>query len=192
MYSLSKFVDVAYVFPATEVKKKVEPSPNQITLSCLQINQKVWNRHPLSLGANHHPLCKPETRSFIFIPHTPFTATQQSPQQNGENGEQIRSPVIQKKSALMESNNQNLASLISPRFKSTAATVGWDEEALFLAALIVEDTPDRDSKQKKRLVLSSKSPLSPSANRFNAQQQTSVVNSLCSTLTSHFPISATR
>ena len=68
----------------------------------------------------------------------------------------------------MESNNQNLASLISPRFKYVAATVGWDEEALFLAALIVEDTPDRDSKQKKRLVLSSKSPLSLSANRFNA------------------------
>ncbi|CAI8612305.1 unnamed protein product [Vicia faba] len=85
-----------------------------------------------------------------------------------ENGEQIRSPVIRKKSPLMESNSQNMASLISPRFKSAAAMAGWDEEALLLAALIVEDTPDRDSKQKKRLVLSSKSPLSNSSRKRRA------------------------
>lgn len=80
-----------------------------------------------------------------------------------ESGEQMQSPVIRKKTALMESNRQNMASLISPRFKSAAAMAGWDEEALLLAALIVEDTPDRDSKQKKRLVLNSKSPLSNSS-----------------------------
>ncbi|XP_058763474.1 uncharacterized protein LOC131636901 [Vicia villosa] len=85
-----------------------------------------------------------------------------------ENGEQIRSPVIRKKAALMESNSQNMASFISPRFKSAAAMAGWDEEALMLAALIVEDTPDRDSKQKKRLVLNSKSPLSNSSRKRRA------------------------
>ncbi|CAL5191704.1 unnamed protein product [Lathyrus oleraceus] len=82
-----------------------------------------------------------------------------------ESGEQMQSPVIRKKTALMESNRQNMASLISPRFKSAAAMAGWDEEALLLAALIVEDTPDRDSKQKKRLVLNSKSPLSNSSRK---------------------------
>ncbi|CAK8541179.1 unnamed protein product [Lathyrus sativus] len=85
-----------------------------------------------------------------------------------ESGEQMRSPVIRKKAALMESNSQNMASLISPRFKSAAAMAGWDEEALLLAALIVEDTPDRDSKQKKRLVLNSKSPLSDSSRKRRA------------------------
>jgi hypothetical protein len=40
---------------------------------------------------------------------------------------------------------------------------GWDEEALLLASLIVEDTPDRDSKHKRRFVLNSKSPLSNSS-----------------------------
>ena len=79
-----------------------------------------------------------------------------------ESDEQKRSPVIRKKTA---TNSQNMASLISPRFKSAAAMAGWDEEAILLATLIVEDTPDRDrdSKQKRRFVLNSKSPLSNSS-----------------------------
>ncbi|MCI25051.1 UPF0392 protein RCOM_0530710-like, partial [Trifolium medium] len=79
-----------------------------------------------------------------------------------ESEEQNRSPVIRKKTSMMGSNSQNVISLISPRFKSAAAMAGWDEEALLLETLIVEDTPDRDSKQKRRFVLDSKSPLSNS------------------------------
>lgn len=72
--------------------------------------------------------------------------------------DQKRSPMNQKKT-LIESNSQNVSNtLISPRFKSAAAMAGWDEEALLLATLIVEDTPDRDIKNKKRSVLNSKSP----------------------------------
>lgn len=45
--------------------------------------------------------------------------------------------------------NENL---LSPGFRSVAAMAGWDEEALLIASLIVEDTPDRNFKQKKRSV----------------------------------------
>ncbi|GKV07872.1 hypothetical protein SLEP1_g19581 [Rubroshorea leprosula] len=46
--------------------------------------------------------------------------------------------------------NQNAESFFSPRFKSIAAMAGWDEEALIVASLVVEDTPDRVGKHKKR------------------------------------------
>ncbi|GAB4848027.1 hypothetical protein Ancab_002687 [Ancistrocladus abbreviatus] len=54
-----------------------------------------------------------------------------------------------KQSSKNDSNNGNSA-LISPGFKSVAAMAGWDEEALLLASLVVEDTPERDHKGKKR------------------------------------------
>lgn len=30
------------------------------------------------------------------------------------------------------------------------AMAGWDEEAILIASLVVDDTPERESKQKKR------------------------------------------
>ncbi|KAK7395704.1 hypothetical protein VNO78_16271 [Psophocarpus tetragonolobus] len=81
--------------------------------------------------------------------------------------EQKRSPRKQKL-ALVDSNGQNLATLLSPRFKSAAAMAGWDEEALLLASLVVEDTPDRDSKHKKRYVLHSKTPPTNSSRKRRA------------------------
>ncbi|KAL1314708.1 putative E3 ubiquitin-protein ligase RING1a isoform X2 [Arachis ipaensis] len=74
--------------------------------------------------------------------------------------DQKRSPRNQKYPAT-EGNgqSQNLNDAVfSPRFKSAAAMAGWDEEALLLASLVVEDTPDRDFKHKKRSVLNSKTP----------------------------------
>lgn len=57
----------------------------------------------------------------------------------------------------VENNNNNV--LLSPGFRSVAAMAGWDEEALLVASLVVEDTPpDRLSKHKKRSVLPLKSP----------------------------------
>lgn len=47
--------------------------------------------------------------------------------------------------------------MFSPRFKSVAAMAGWDEEALMLASLVVEDTPERNLRDKKRSDLSIKS-----------------------------------
>ncbi|KAM6573255.1 hypothetical protein CsatA_017335 [Cannabis sativa] len=53
--------------------------------------------------------------------------------------------------------------VFSPRFKSVAAMAGWDEETLLSASLIVDDTPDRIFKHKKRSDLQSKtSPASTS------------------------------
>ncbi|XP_051117832.1 glycosyltransferase family 92 protein RCOM_0530710 [Andrographis paniculata] len=50
---------------------------------------------------------------------------------------------------IMENGKRN-ESLFSPRFRSVAAMAGWDEEALLIASLVVEDTPDRQLKHKKR------------------------------------------
>ncbi|XP_057437440.1 uncharacterized protein LOC130729646 isoform X2 [Lotus japonicus] len=67
--------------------------------------------------------------------------------------EQKCTPTSQK-----QSSSQNMVALLSPRFKSAAAKAGWDEEALLLASLIVEDTPERDSKHKRRSILNIKTP----------------------------------
>lgn len=67
------------------------------------------------------------------------------------------------KSSAPAQNGQTREGLLSPGFRTAAAMAGWDEEALLLAALVVEDTPERVSKQKKRslsrtsLILSSDS-----------------------------------
>lgn len=47
------------------------------------------------------------------------------------------------------------AGLLSPRFRSAAALAGWDEESVLLAALVVEDTPVRESRRKRRASTSS-------------------------------------
>ncbi|MCD7467017.1 hypothetical protein HAX54_004188 [Datura stramonium] len=46
-------------------------------------------------------------------------------------------------------NGESHKALFSPRFRSVAAMAGWDEEALLIASLVVEETPDRQHKQKK-------------------------------------------
>ncbi|GAB2285148.1 hypothetical protein Dimus_019602 [Dionaea muscipula] len=46
-------------------------------------------------------------------------------------------------------DNGDISSLLTPRFRSVAAMAGWDEDALLVASLIVEDTPDRDLKTKQ-------------------------------------------
>jgi hypothetical protein len=55
-------------------------------------------------------------------------------------------------------NGQNVDGIFSPRFKSLAAMAGWDEEALLHASLVVEDTPERELKNKKRSDLLFKTP----------------------------------
>ncbi|KAM1075748.1 hypothetical protein PS2_023084 [Malus domestica] len=57
------------------------------------------------------------------------------------------------------------AIIFSPRFKSVAAMAGWDEESLLVASLVVDDTPERDFKHKKRSVLDSKTPPTNSSRR---------------------------
>ncbi|KAJ3671705.1 hypothetical protein LUZ60_007784 [Juncus effusus] len=55
-------------------------------------------------------------------------------------------------------------SVLSPGFRMAAARAGWDEESLLLATLVVEDTPVRESRQKKRTNLI-KSPPTSNSNR---------------------------
>lgn len=57
---------------------------------------------------------------------------------------------------------KNTGGIFSPRFKSVAAMAGWDEETLLVASLVVEDTPDRESKYKKRSDSQFKTPRSNS------------------------------
>ncbi|KAL2505308.1 zinc finger (C3HC4-type RING finger) family protein [Abeliophyllum distichum] len=62
--------------------------------------------------------------------------------------------------------------LLSPRFKSVAAMAGWDEEALLVASLVVEDTPDRQFKRKKRSDLQNfKTPPTNSRRKRRAQKR---------------------
>ncbi|XP_072950496.1 uncharacterized protein [Typha angustifolia] len=56
-------------------------------------------------------------------------------------------------------------SILSPGFRSAAEMAGWDEEALLVASLVVEDTPVRDSRHKKRSNLQFKSPPTTNSNR---------------------------
>ncbi|KAK9272626.1 hypothetical protein L1049_003002 [Liquidambar formosana] len=71
-------------------------------------------------------------------------------------------------------NGANTESLFSPRFKSVAAMAGWDEEALLIASLVVEDTPDREIKHKKRTDLLFKTPPSNSRRKRRTQRKSPV------------------
>lgn len=51
--------------------------------------------------------------------------------------------------AKAEDGEKREALLFSPRFRSVAAMAGWDEEALLMATLIAQDTPESQRKQKK-------------------------------------------
>ncbi|GMH25707.1 hypothetical protein Nepgr_027550 [Nepenthes gracilis] len=61
--------------------------------------------------------------------------------------------------------------MFSPRFKSVAAMAGWDEEALVLASLVVEDTPERDFNANKRSDLNLKCSASNSRRKRRAQRR---------------------
>ena len=63
-------------------------------------------------------------------------------------------------------NGGNAELVFSPGFKSVAALAGWDEEALLIASLVVEDTPDREFKHKRRSGLTFKTPPSNSRRWF--------------------------
>lgn len=71
-------------------------------------------------------------------------------------------------------NGQSTETLFSPRFKSVAAMAGWDEEAILVASLVVEDTPDRESKQKRRFDLQFKTPPSNSRRKRRVQKRSPV------------------
>ncbi|KAK9104234.1 hypothetical protein Scep_021078 [Stephania cephalantha] len=64
--------------------------------------------------------------------------------------EQSETPQNPKTTPKLIESKSNGEPIFSPRFRSVAAMAGWDEEALLLASLIVEDTPERESKQRKR------------------------------------------
>ncbi|KAJ8642733.1 hypothetical protein MRB53_004481 [Persea americana] len=69
------------------------------------------------------------------------------------------------------SNVETMESLLSPRFRSAAAMAGWDEETLLLASMIIEDTPERESKHKRRASQQFKTPPASSRRKRRAQQQ---------------------
>lgn len=73
-------------------------------------------------------------------------------------------PKERKQRNAVAENGGSIESLFSPRFKSVAAMAGWDEEAILVAA-VVEDTPVRESKQKKRSDLNFRTPPSSNSRR---------------------------
>ncbi|KAJ4974847.1 hypothetical protein NE237_008021 [Protea cynaroides] len=75
-----------------------------------------------------------------------------------------------KLSATIE-NGGDANNVFSPRFRSVAAMAGWDEEAILVASLVVEDTPDRESREKKRFYLQLKSPPTSSRRKRRAKKR---------------------
>ncbi|KAA8530144.1 hypothetical protein F0562_004853 [Nyssa sinensis] len=71
-------------------------------------------------------------------------------------------------------NGEKIDSMFSPRFRSVAAMAGWDEEALLIASLVVEDTPDRELKHKKRSDLQFKTPPTNSRRKRRSQRRSPV------------------
>lgn len=64
-------------------------------------------------------------------------------------------------------------SMLSPGFRSAAAMAGWDEEALLHASLIVDDTPVRESRHKRRINPNFKTPPSSNTSRYELIQSSS-------------------
>lgn len=93
-----------------------------------------------------------EKDSFPFPSQTLKMARQESEESPGKQSEG-------------DENGGSGGCVFSPRFKSVAALAGWDEEAL-IASLVVEDTPDRDFKHKKRSDSTFKTPPSNSRRFF--------------------------
>ncbi|XP_042498927.1 LON peptidase N-terminal domain and RING finger protein 3-like isoform X2 [Macadamia integrifolia] len=89
-----------------------------------------------------------------------------------KNSPQIRNGPT-KRSATVEDGG-DADNVFSPGFRSVAAMAGWDEEAILLATQVVEDTPDRESKEKKRAHLQFKSP------RTSSRRQTTTTTSTLS------------
>ncbi|KAI3725963.1 hypothetical protein L1987_65759 [Smallanthus sonchifolius] len=73
-------------------------------------------------------------------------------------------------------NGANGNCVFSPGFRSAAAMAGWDEETLLMASLVVEDTPDRDSKQKRRSDPMFKTPPTNSRRKRRDQRKSPVSN----------------
>ncbi|XP_011045246.1 PREDICTED: UPF0392 protein RCOM_0530710 [Populus euphratica] len=89
--------------------------------------------------------------------------------------EQKESPRVRMQSNPVD-NSQNMENLFSPRFKSVAAMAGWDEESILFASLIVEDTPERQFKHKKRSDLHFKTPPSTNTRRKRRDQKKSPIS----------------
>ncbi|XP_049384013.1 putative E3 ubiquitin-protein ligase RING1a [Solanum stenotomum] len=76
---------------------------------------------------------------------------------------------------MVNDGDDKIEGLLSPKFRSVAAMAGWDEEALLMASLVVEDTPDRLPKQKKRSdLLHFKTPPTNSRRKRRAQKRSPV------------------
>ncbi|KAI3452522.1 hypothetical protein Pfo_009186 [Paulownia fortunei] len=105
----------------------------------------------------------PKTDLFPFKKMLTAEDPNKSPE-NPENPSKKQPEIIE--------NGQKNENLFSPRFRSVAAMAGWDEEALLIASLIVEDTPDRQFKHKKRSDLQSfKTPPTNSRRKRKAQRR---------------------
>ncbi|KAH7847865.1 hypothetical protein Vadar_031037 [Vaccinium darrowii] len=85
-----------------------------------------------------------------------------------------KSPPKEPEASENGENGEKIESMFSPGFRSVAAMAGWDEEAILIASLVVEDTPDRDVKQKKRSDLLFKTPPSNSRRKRRAQKRSPV------------------
>ncbi|XP_016476903.1 uncharacterized protein LOC107798430 [Nicotiana tabacum] len=87
----------------------------------------------------------PKTCIHFLLSNSSFHPRNRESQYRMVNEEVKKSPS----NAKAEDGEKREALLFSPRFRSVAAMAGWDEEALLMATLIVEDTPESQRKQNK-------------------------------------------
>ncbi|KAK6913030.1 hypothetical protein RJ641_022631 [Dillenia turbinata] len=71
-------------------------------------------------------------------------------------------------------DGRSTESILSPGFRSMAEMAGWDEESLLFASLIVEDTPDRVSNQKRPTDLQFKTPTTYSRRKRRAPRRSPI------------------
>lgn len=92
-------------------------------------------------------------------------------EENRKSHKNAKNPSKQSQMGENSANSDGNSSLFSPRFKSVAEMAGWDEEALLLASLVVEDTPERNCKHNKRSDLHFKTPPTNSRRKRRAQRR---------------------
>ncbi|XP_057982301.1 glycosyltransferase family 92 protein RCOM_0530710 [Malania oleifera] len=109
-----------------------------------------------------------EEKRFVFsIPRKPQELSMAREEQKQSQQNQNHTP----KQPPRSQNGGSSDTMFSPRFRSVAAMAGWDEEAILIASLVVEDTPDREDKQKKRSDLLFKTPPTNSRRKRRAQRR---------------------
>ncbi|KAG0499906.1 hypothetical protein HPP92_004597 [Vanilla planifolia] len=126
-----------------------------------------FNRYHLTVGTlrGQDPSSSPSKKdSIAFLERQQKKAFRKQRMASTQNATPT-APQRRSSRYLQSMDEEIKSSILSPKFLSAAAMAGWDEEALLIATLVVEDTPVRESQLRKRRSRHLQSPLTTSSNR---------------------------